>query len=409
VRLLPGVAAGLAALAALHEWRGLDYWNYSEGVYAYTARMLLDGFDLYGDVVVAQPPWQFLAGAAVLAIDDSIGFLRLAVGALQLAGGVLAGVLVWRLTASRRAAAATIPLALLTPWAVHEHGLLTPETVALPLLLGAVLLAPGRPAAAGLVASAAVFTKWPFALAALAIALLAPGRRQALASLAGGMAVQALAFTLVFGSGFWTHTVEAQLFSGGRDFDDLKGVWGQAFWSLAGLLLAAALAIAARARVRDPALLRVTAGAALALLVTLATNYKEGTGLNILVPVELALLPLAMTAVVVSRRAVVAAALAFTLVQSASLIASPRTATPFIYPGSERGAWGRVADESRVRGEELVARRCPPGVAFDGQPYYAFIAERPMPGDQPDQFLTRRSETLDDYEARMFAETERCP
>lgn len=404
------LAAGALALLGLHEWRGVEYWNYSEGVYAYTSRMLLDGFDVYGDVVAAQPPWQFIVGAGLLAIEDSIGFLRLAVGLVQLAGGALAALVTWRLTGNRWAAAATVPLALLTPWAVHEHGALTPETVGLPLLMGAVLLAPRRPAAAGLIASMAVFTKWPFAPAALAIALLAGDRRRALGFLAAGLAAQAAAFTALFGTGFWTHTVEAQLYSGGRDFDNLKGVWGQAAWNLAGLLVGAGLALAARERMRDPALLRVAAGAAAALLLTVATNYKEGTGLNILVPVELALLPLAVAGAAAGRRpALAVAAIVFTLAQSASLIASPRTATPFIYPTSERGAWGRLADDSRVRGEEEAARKCPPGVAFAGQPYYAFIAERPMPADQPDQFLTRRSDVLEEYETRMFAETERCP
>ena len=423
--VLPGLAAGLAALAGLHAWRGIEYWNYSEGVYAYTARMLLDGHDIYGEVVAAQPPWQFLAGAVFLAVDDSIGFLRLGVGLLQLGAGVLAGVVVWRLTASRLAAAAAVPLALLTPWAVHEHGALTPETVALPLLLGAVLAAArpaaadrgasgaGRaPAAAGLLASAAVFTKWPFALAALAIALLAPDRRRVLAWLAAGVAVQAAAFTAVFGTGFWTHTVEAQLHSGRRGLDVLRGVWGQAAWNLAGLVAAAGVAVAARGRVRDPALFRLAGGLALALLATVVTNYKQGTGLNILVPVELALLPLALTGAALATgraRALAVAALVFTLVQTASLLTTPRTATPFIYPGSERGSWGRVADEARVEAEERAARACPDGVVFNGQPYFAFVAERPMPGDQPDQFLTRHSKTLSEYVGPMFADTVRCP
>ena len=410
------LAAGALTLLGLHGWRGVEYWNYSEGVYAYTARMLLEGSDLYGAVVGAQPPWQFVAGAGLLALGDSIEFLRLGVGLVQLGAGVLAAVVVRRLGGSAWMAAAAVPLALLTPWAVHEHGALTPETVALPLLMGAVLSAarPGRgpAAAAGLLASAAVFTKWPFALAALLIALLAADRRRTLAFLVAGLALQAAAFTAIFGTGFWTHTVEAQLHSGGRGLDVLKGVWGQAAWNLAGLLAAAAVAVAARERLRDPVLFRVTAAAAAGLLVTVATNYKQGTGLNILVPLELVLVPLALAGVAVGagrRRALAVGAIAFTLVQSASLIASPRTATPFIYPTSERGAWGRLADDDAVRAEERAARACPPGVAFDGQPFYAFVAERPMPGDQPDQFLTRHSKTLEEYEVRQFAETVRCP
>ena len=46
-----------------------------------------DGGDLYGHIVVAQPPWQFLFGAGALAIHDSLTFLRLAVGIAQLGAG----------------------------------------------------------------------------------------------------------------------------------------------------------------------------------------------------------------------------------------------------------------------------------------------------------------------------------
>ena len=100
--LAAGTLIGALVLVALHGWRGIEYWNYSEGVYAYTSRLFLDGGDLYGHIVVAQPPWQFFFGAGALAIDDSLTFLRLAVGIAQLGAGVLAGVAVWRLTENRR-------------------------------------------------------------------------------------------------------------------------------------------------------------------------------------------------------------------------------------------------------------------------------------------------------------------
>jgi hypothetical protein len=51
---------GLGVLALLHVTRGLDYWDYSEGVYALTSRLFLRGGDLYGHIVTAQPPWQYL-------------------------------------------------------------------------------------------------------------------------------------------------------------------------------------------------------------------------------------------------------------------------------------------------------------------------------------------------------------
>ena len=34
--LAAGTLLGALVLVALHLWRGIEYWNYSEGVYAYT-------------------------------------------------------------------------------------------------------------------------------------------------------------------------------------------------------------------------------------------------------------------------------------------------------------------------------------------------------------------------------------
>ncbi|MEA2404859.1 MAG: hypothetical protein QOE08_1506, partial [Thermoleophilaceae bacterium] len=98
------VALGVGALVALQLARGDGYWSYSEGVYALTSRMLLHGADVYGSVSAAQPPALFLVGAGLLAIHDSIEWLRLAIGVFQLGGALLAGWIVWRITASRLAA-----------------------------------------------------------------------------------------------------------------------------------------------------------------------------------------------------------------------------------------------------------------------------------------------------------------
>ena len=183
---LAGLVLALATLAALHAARGLDYWNYSEGVYALTARLLAQGRDVYGDVVAAQPPWQFLAGAGILSVDDSLPFLRGALGLVQVGTGLLAAAAVWRLTGNRPATAAAVPLALLTPWAVHEHGALTPELLVAPLLLGAVLLGTSArwTPLAGVLVAVAPFVKLPFLLAVPAVVALSarpaaprPGRR----------------------------------------------------------------------------------------------------------------------------------------------------------------------------------------------------------------------------------------
>jgi hypothetical protein len=284
------------------------------------------------------------------------------------------------------------------------------------VLLGAALLAsrPRTAAAAGALAAVAPFIKWPYALALIAIVLFSAAPRRAAVGAAIAVAAQALAFTALFGFGLWDDTVLAQLSTGRRGLDILKGVWGQALWSLIGLVALAALAWWRRGKVRDGAQLKVLAALAVAMLATLITNTKAGTGLNVLVPIEAALLPLALAgALVVPRRppalAAVAAALVFTFAASASLLASPDTRSPFLFPTSERGAWGRTGSEAAVRAEVVKADACPQGVPYGGPPFLAFVADRPMPDDQPDQFLPSRSERLKDVAAQIAAVQPRCP
>jgi hypothetical protein len=164
-----------------------------------------------------------------------------------------------------------------------------------------------------------------------------------------------------------------------------------------------------REALRDAPLVKVLAALAVAMLATLITNSKDGTGLNVIVPIEAALVPLTLAAVAVSSLRVVAAvALAFTLAQSVSLMASPNTASPFIYPTSERGAWGRAADDAQVKADVARAEACPAGVAFSGPPFLAFLADRAMPDDQPDQFLPSRSTHLAGVQKRIDAVQPRC-
>jgi hypothetical protein len=421
--LAAGLALGFAALVGLHVARGLSYWDYSEGVYAYLSRQLLDGANLYGHVVVAQPPWTILAGAVGLALHDGLAWLRWFAGALQLAGGAFAALAVWRLTESRVAAALACPLTLLTPWAVHEHGSLTPELVAVPLVLSSPLLLSRRitlPAGAVL-AAVLPFVKWPYLVPAAAMVALAPEPRRAARWALPAAALQAVIFIAVFGSHLWQDSIVAQLHVGHRGLTVLARVWGQAFWSLIGLVVAAAAALVWRSRLTGSPLLRIQAAGAAGLLVTLATNTKVGTGLNIIVPMEAALIPLAVGGVVASARgaasltgrkriAAYAAAfgIVFTLSQSTSLLVSPRTETPFIYAGSSRGAWGRLLSSDGVERLAAQVRRCPPGVPYGGEPYFAFIAGRPMPDEQPDQFLTTHSSTLRSVAARMGAVQPLC-
>ncbi|MFL5828128.1 MAG: hypothetical protein ACJ76V_16535 [Thermoleophilaceae bacterium] len=408
---------------AVHLIRGDSYWNYSEGVYAYTSRVLLHDGGLYRHVVVAQPPAQFLVGALVLAIHDSLGWLRLVLGLVQVGTAVLCSAVVWRLTGNRVASVLAAPLAMLTPWAVHENGQITPELFAPPLFLGAALLATrrDRSAAAGALAAAAPFFKVPFLLPLAALVLTAADRRRALTSAVVVLVAGAAIFTAIFGTGLWEDAVAAQIGSGRRGIGVLKGVWGQAGWNLIGLLVPAALALAYRTRSRDPLLLRIATALAIGFLLTLITNTKQGTGLNILVPIEAALVPLAVAGAtwslaavrvraVRARPALVASALGLALVsaQGLSLLASPTDAKPFLRPGS-RPAWEQALSKREVDGEVSRAKACNSKLAYPGPPFIAFLAHRRMPDDQPDQFITEKASRYRDVLARMRSDKPFCP
>ena len=228
--LIAAIAAGGAALLAVHLLLLHTYWDYSEGVYALSSRLILHGSDLYGQMVGAQPPGVFLAGAGLLLIHDSLEWLRFSVALLQLGAGLIAGQIVYRVTGNRVAAVLTPAAILLTPWAVHEHGALTPELVALPVMLGATLLSVERrwTSCAGLLCGVLVLVKLPFAIPAIAIVLISADRRRtagwALATVIVGLG----ATTVIAGGNFWRDVVTAQTHVGVRSLGLLKGFWAQA-------------------------------------------------------------------------------------------------------------------------------------------------------------------------------------
>jgi hypothetical protein len=47
-------------------------------------------------------------------------------------------------------------------------------------------------------------------------------------------------------------------------------------------------------------------------------------------------------------------------------------------------------------------------VAYSGDPWIAFVAGRPMPGNQPDTFIIRQAETHAEFLAEAEG-TPRCP
>ncbi|MDX6664895.1 MAG: hypothetical protein QOG68_1101 [Solirubrobacteraceae bacterium] len=397
----PVLAAGLiclgltaALLAALGLSRGIAFWSTSDGVYALTSREILDGLGLYRDVAAAQPPPVYLAGAALLGLDDSLTMLRAGLELAVLATSLLVYVAVVRLTGRRGLAVLAGVLAPLAPLTLHENALLTPETLAAPLLLGTALLAarPHREAAAGVLAALALSTKLSFALPALAILLAGPGRLRALAWCAGAVAVLAAAGAALYGGDLWRSVLVAQAQSGTTALTNLPGLLAQEAWNELPLVVLAAPAVLWRARARDPVLLRTVAAGAVGCLLLGLTVIKLGTYVNAVAPAEPALVVLGACGVawVLDRswrwRAVAVAGLALAAAQSGSLLLSPADPRPFTRPFAASGP-RRALSAGQVEAYARAARACPADAPYPGVPFIAFVAHRRPLGDQPDLFI----------------------
>jgi hypothetical protein len=425
VALWSGIAVGLVVAIGLTLLRGEALWGSSEGVYALTARQLLDGDDLYSRLVGAQPPVALYAGTVPLLISDTIGAIHVAMALLQLAGGAFAAVAVRRLTGSSVATGLTPVVAVALPWAVNQHGVYTPELVALPLLMAAGVLAARERGApwAGILLALAVFTKLPFVVPAVLVALVAADRRRTVTWLIGAVVVQAVAYTALFSTAIWEQIVLAQGDSGFDPLGSIPGIALQTVWTLLGLLVGCALLWRHRASwPADRAQLRVSAALAVGTAATWVSATKVGTSLNVTVPIELALVPVAVCGFVLAWRSVDAAsttvarvagrwvlpaALALALAQSAAVLVPPHDAFPWTRPGSPP-TFGETASRDAVREKVRAARTCPADAPYGGLAYYAFLAGRRMPDRQPDTFLPKRSDRLKDVNARMLADGPYC-
>jgi hypothetical protein len=413
-------SAGVPVIGVLLAWWGHAYWNYSEGVYLVTARSLDAG--LYSEVVAAQPPPLFWFGGAVLAVADSVIAVRVVLALLALATGWLVALCVWRLTASRTGAALAGVAALVTPWRLHESLTLTPESLAAPLLLAAAVLgagvSPRRAALGGVAAGLAACVKLAFALPAAALVLGVAARARFAASATITALVLATLSLFLYGGAVIENVVTAQAQTGTRGLAVVASLLVQAAWNLAPLLLPAALAWPLRARLRDPALLRALGALLLGSLALVPTVFKEGTSLNLIAVIEPAAVALAASAAIVlvevehARRGLalgaVAACAALALAQSASLVLSPEDPGVFARPLSAL-AYERELSDAQVDDAVQRARGCPPGVPYSGPPYLAFVADRPVPGGQPDTFILERAEIHDEERAAAAADTPRCP
>jgi len=416
------LALSVLVLVALALWQGHSYWEYSDGVYSLSARYVLDGRSLYSDFAAAQPPSLFYVGAGVLAIDDGVTALRVAMAGCKAVVSLLVLVAVWRLTGRREAALLAALAALVTPWALREHAQLLPETLAAPLVMGAALAASRRTTAvlAGVLGAVAATFKLAFALPALAIVLLGRHARRGLIGFAGAGAVLAVAFLALFGEGLWTNVIHAQTQAGSASLRYAAGLWAQAGWNVLALLVLAALAWPERERLREPDLARSLLIAAAGSLLLLATLLKSGSYLTVMIVVEPPLVCLAACGVVATfrarpagarpsraRLAVVGLASGLALAQVVSLLVSPDDPALFTQPLGASGP-RRAFSDAEVDAAARAIAACPAGSTYAGPPYLAFVARRDIAGLQPDPFIIRAAPVLGGFRTRADTDPRIC-
>ena len=409
------LAAGALELALLALWQRNGYWEYSDGVYAETARLLLHGQGLYTRVAAAQPPPVYLFSAALLAIHDGLGSLRTGLALVELVTGALVSVSVWRLCRRAPVAFAAGALVPLLPIALHEHAQLLPETLAAPLLMGGALWSARRERAfaAGVLLALATACKLAFALPALAVAIASIARRRALEGLALGGAAMTGAALAVFGTALWREAVRAQLQVGDASLHYVAGLLTQAAWNELPLVVGAAMAVLLARRARDQALLRTLAAAAGAGLLLGLTLFKRGSYIDVFVVAEPPLLALAACGATWAwersrSRWTVCVLGAILALQSLSLLVDPGDPAiarrPFASSGLEY-----VLSPAAVNRAVAAARRCPHGLAYSGPPFIAFLADRRMAGNQPDQFMIAHAPLDGSFARRAAADSPRCP
>ena len=420
---LPYAAGALLLCLGLFAWQGQAYVNYGEGVYLFSASMVLEGAVPYRDFVAAHPPLLFYTGAGILGIADSLAGARAVLALAQVVTGALVAVTVWRMTASRWAAVAAGWLSLLAPWTLHEHATLMPETLGSPLVMGAAVLAARRRTVvwAGIVAGVAIGVKWPFILAGLCLVAVVPGRIRFLLAFLVTFAVGVTLSFALFGTVLYDQLVTAQQQVGWYSLREFGGLAVQAAWNLAPLLVCALPGVLlGRGAAVDPLQWRCLLAVALAGLVLVLTITKTGTYVNTVALAEPPLVALGVAGSVWllrrardapwRRRGLVAVGAAATLaaVQIVSFLVRPMDPGLFVRPFSAP-AHGWTASDAAVRRAVAAARACPPGRPYSGAPYFAFVARRPMPGDEPDQFLLTRTRVGAAALPKVAAASPTCP
>jgi hypothetical protein len=160
--------------------------------------------------------------------------------------------------------------------------------------------------------------------------------------------------------------------------------------------------------------MRTLVAAAAAGLLLALTVFKRGSYINVLVVAEPPLLALAAAGAAWSVRRSQAAAVLVGLLgvllfaQIVSLLADPANPPIAKRPGARSGL-AYTAGPGAVERIIARARRCPPGRAYSADPYYAFLAGRRMPGNQPDPFMLAYARIDALFARRAAADEPRCP
>jgi len=419
--LVGWLGACAVVLIALDAWQRRAYVDYSDGVYALSAHLLLHGHTPYKDFAAAQMPLLYYAGAGMLALGDSIDALRRSMALVDLVLAALTLVAVYRLTGRRLAAALGGVASLIVPWALLEHAQLLPETFAAPLLVASMLAASRRRTSwlAGLAGAVAAFFKVAFLVPSAAIVATAASPLAAAGGLLGTLAGGAVASLLVFGSGFWHEAFQAQAQSGLHSVHYTAGLWVQAAWNLLPLGVPAVIAARKRAAARDETLCRVVIAGSLGSLLLLLSLLKQGSYLDVLVVIEPPLLILAVcgwtwilserTTDARRRNVIVSAiALALGVIQVGSLLSSPTDPALFGRPfAASPPSW--VLTTGQVDREVVLIKRCPATIAYSGPPYLALAADRRVPGNQPDQFIIGHAAADRRFLIAAARDQPRCP
>ncbi len=398
-------------------WQGNADWGFSNGVYAETAREFLHGFVPYKQVAAAQPPPVFLLGALLLAIDDGPAALHIGLGAIDLLTAALVALAVWRLERRRVPALAAGLLAPLVPITLAGHAQLVPETLAAPLVLGGAILCatPRRAGWGALLLALAVLCKVAFVIPALAIVLSVPERRRLVVLLAGAAIGLFGVSIAVFGLGVWREAILAQLQIGRAGIHYVAGLLAQAAWNELPLLAGAlAFVIAALRRPPVPRLVRTMSAASLGGLLLALTLFKRGSYIDVLAVAEPPLVVLSAAAVARGWRrctaawAVVLLLGALLLAQTVSLLVSPGDPAIATRPFARAGLrW--TESRAAVARSVAAARRCPARLAYSGDPWIAFLADRRMPGEQPDLFILAGAREDRAFALRAAQDRPLCP